>query len=81
MSASRGSVSRGSVSRGSVSREVCLGEGSSSRGVCMQVVSGEVGQTPPRTRKAGGIHPTGMLSCSECVHLVVVFMYVILCLN
>ena len=22
-----------------------------------------VGQTPPRTRKAGGMHPTGMLSC------------------
>ena len=49
-----GSASRG---RGCL-QGVCIqgGEG----GVCMQ---GGYPPPPPRTRKAGGTHPTGMLSC------------------
>ena len=41
------------------------GGAASGGGVCLQggVCIGGIRQTPPRTRKTGGMHPTGMLSC------------------
>ena len=64
-----GSASGGSASsKRSASRGVYL-QGYASGGVCLQEVSIWEGladpPTPTGTRKAGGTHPTGMLSCSR----------------
>ena len=55
---------------GSLSRGLCPGvsvQGSLSRGISVWTISVpwrgiSVGRPPPQTRKAGGTHPTGMLS-------------------
>ena len=65
-SASRGG--RGFAYRGLSTGGVHLGEG-----VCLQGGSAQPPLPPhPRTRKAGGTHPTGMLSCFNSKNLILV---------
>ena len=45
---------------------LCLGVSVQGKGVSVQ--GGVSIGTPPRIRKAGGTHPTGMLSCFICPH-------------